>query len=182
MALCNHSYTHAHNRYNKFYQAPDSVVADFQRARDSLHLTNNIVRTPGRNIWRIANMQFTDLKSSAAAADSLQMAGFVVMGWDLEWHYDPKTFSVLSTANEMLDQIDSAFAKKKTMQSDHLVLLAHDQVYKKPDDSVQLRKFLQGIKLKDDYELSLVTSYPEVNAKRTSDTFAVNNKQRLSPQ
>ncbi len=153
-ALCNHSYTHAHNNYNKFYQSPDSVVNDFQRAQDSLHLTNNIVRTPGRNIWRTANLNFTDLKSSTAAADSLQKAGFIVMGWDLEWHFDAKSMSVTSTAIEIMAQIDSAFAKNKTMQTDHLVLLAHDQVYKKPDDSVQLRKFLQGIKLKDEYELA----------------------------
>lgn len=61
--ICNHSYTHAgHNHYEKFYETPDSVVADFQRTQDSLDLKNNIVRTPGRNAWRIDSLQFTDLK------------------------------------------------------------------------------------------------------------------------
>jgi peptidoglycan/xylan/chitin deacetylase (PgdA/CDA1 family) len=163
--LCNHSYTHAHNRYDRFYQNPDSVVKDFQRAHDSLNLTNKIVRTPGRNIWRIDSLHYTDLKSSAVAADSLQQAGFIVMGWDLEWHYNHKSMSVTITADNMIKQIDSAFAKNKTKHHDHLVLLAHDQVYQKPDDSIQLRKFLQALKLKDEYELVLVTSYPGAGKK-----------------
>jgi len=86
IAICNHSYSHANNRYEKYYQSPDSVVADFKRTQDSLGLDNPIVRTPGRNIWRIDTLRFTDLKKSAAAADSLQQAGFVrealaLIGW-----------------------------------------------------------------------------------------------------
>lgn len=159
--LCNHSYTHGwHNRFNRYYENPDSVVADFKRAHDSLGLTNAIVRTPGRNIWRIDSLHFTDLKKSAAAADSLRNAGFTVMGWDLEWHYDHKTMSVTHTATELVQKIDSIFTHNKTMQDGHLVLLAHDQVYGKTADSLQLRQFLQLIKQKDEYELSVVTAYP----------------------
>ena len=158
--LCNHSYTHAHSHYRQYYEDPAAVVEDFQRTQDSLQLTNRIARTPGRNIWRIDSLHFTDLKSSTAAADSLAKAGFILMGWDVEWHYDPKSMSVVSTAEEMIQQIDSAFAGKHLMTSDHLVLLAHDQVYAKPGDSLQLRKFLQGLKEKDEYDISLVTEYP----------------------
>ena len=159
--ICNHSYTHGwNNDYADFYQQPDSVVKDFQRAHDSLHLTNNIVRTPGRNIWRIDSLKFTDLKKSAAAADSLQKAGFVVMGWDLEWHYDHKSMSVTADAEKMVRQIDSVFNNKRTKQPDHLVLLAHDQVYVKSDDSLQLRQFIKLLKQRDEYELSVVTGYP----------------------
>lgn len=158
--LCNHSYCHAHNRYNTYYEAPDSVVHDFKRTADSLHLTNAIVRTPGRNIWRIDSLQFTDLKRSKAAADSLQKAGFVLMGWDLEWHFDPKTMSVTTPAETMVAEIDSLFAHGRTKKQDHLVLLAHDQVYQKSDDSFQLRQFFQLLKKKDDYEFTLVSEYP----------------------
>lgn len=159
--ICNHSFTHAwNNSYGKFYKYPDSVIADFKRNRDSLSLTNNIVRTPGRNIWRIDSLNFTDLKSTIIAADSLSNAGFNLLGWDVEWHYNPKTLSVSSTADEVLNNIDSAFKYNRTKQKDHLVLLAHDQVYRKSDDSMQLRLFLQKLKLKDEYEFSVVTSYP----------------------
>ena len=159
--ICNHSYTHAnHNHFEKFYQSPDSVVSDFQRSQDSLQLKNNIVRTPGRNAWRIDSLQFTDLKKSKAAVDSLQNAGFIVMGWDLEWHYDPKELSVMNNSDDLLKQIDSVFTNNKTKSPEHLVLLAHDQVYKKSKDSTELRQLIQKLKLKEEYELSLVTSYP----------------------
>ncbi|HEX8461497.1 MAG TPA: hypothetical protein VF623_08705, partial [Segetibacter sp.] len=170
--LCNHSFTHAFdNHYNKFYTLPDSVVKDFKRCRDSLQLTNNIVRTPGRNIWRVDSLSFTDLKKSTVAADSLQKAGFIVLGWDVEWHYDSKSLRVTSTADEMINLIDSTFAHNRTMQKDHLVLLAHDQVYHKPGDSMELRRFIKKLKLKDEYELSLVTSYP--NPATLADTFVL---------
>jgi peptidoglycan/xylan/chitin deacetylase (PgdA/CDA1 family) len=107
--LCNHSFTHAHGHYEKFYKTPSGVVKDFQRTQDSLQLDNAIARTPGRNIWRIDTLRFTDLKKSTEAADSLQKAGFVVIGWDLEWHYDPKTMSVTTTASELVNEVDSLF-------------------------------------------------------------------------
>ena len=158
--ICNHSYTHADNKYDKFYQSPDSVVADFQRAHDSLDLKNNIVRTPGRNTWRIDSIQYTDLKKSKAAVDSLQKAGFIVMGWDLEWHYDHKELTVKNSADDLIKQIDSIFNNKKTKSPEHLVLLAHDQVYGKTKDSAELRQLIQKLKLKDEYELSIASSYP----------------------
>ncbi|HEX2608407.1 MAG TPA: polysaccharide deacetylase family protein [Flavisolibacter sp.] len=158
--LCNHSFSHAHNHYEFYYQQPDSVVKDFQRSQDSLGLDNAIVRTPGRNIWRIDSLKFTDLKKSAAAADSLQKAGFIVMGWDLEWHFDPKTMSVTTTADKMIEAIDSTFSHQRTKHPDHLVLLAHDQVYAHSNDSFQLRQFIQLLKKKDDYEILLASGYP----------------------
>jgi len=159
--ICNHSYTHAwHNKFEKFYESPDSVVSDFQRAHDSLDLKNNIVRTPGRNAWRIDSLQFTDLKKSKAAVDSLQKVGFIVMGWDLEWHYDHKELTVKNSADELLKQIDSVFNNKKTKSPEHLVLLAHDQVYGKTKDSAELRQLIQKLKLKEEYELSIASGYP----------------------
>jgi peptidoglycan-N-acetylglucosamine deacetylase len=170
--LCNHSYSHAHNHYEKYYQDPDSVVHDFERTQDSLHFTNDIVRTPGRNIWRTDSIQFTDIKKSAAAADSLQKAGFIVMGWDLEWQFDHKTMSVMTSAEKISDEIDSVFKKGNTKHPDHLVLLAHDQVYAKSTDSFQLRQLIKLLKEKDEYELSLASTYPGVGIQK-KDTIAV---------
>ena len=162
--LCNHSYTHAwNNHYNKFYEHPDSVVKDFQHCHDSLHLENNIVRTRGRNSWRIDTLQCTDLKKSITAIDSLQHAGFLVVGWDLEWHYDPKTLALESKDDELLQQIDSIFKKGKTKSPAHLVILAHDQVYADPDDSAELHNFIKKLKLREEYELELVRDYPGIS-------------------
>jgi peptidoglycan/xylan/chitin deacetylase (PgdA/CDA1 family) len=170
--LCNHSYCHARGRYEKYYQSPDSVVKDFERTHDSLDLDNRIARTPGRNIWRIDTLQFTDLKKTKAAADSLENAGFALMGWDLEWHFDHKTMSVTTTAEKMVQQIDSVFRKSKTKSPDNLVLLAHDQAYAKSNDSMELRLFLQLLKQRDDYEFLLVTDYPGAD-KRIPDSLKI---------
>ena len=161
--ICSHSYTHAwHNRFNKFYQHPDSMVQDFKRAQDSLKFDNNIVRTPGRNAWRIDSLHFTDLKASKPAIDSLQNAGFIVLGWDLEWHYDVKTLAVKNTADELINLVDSVFIHNKTKNPDNLVLLAHDQVYNKTTDSLELHQFIRKVKMKEEYELSLVSTYPGI--------------------
>jgi peptidoglycan-N-acetylglucosamine deacetylase len=161
--LCNHSYTHAlHNKYEKFYEQPDTVVKDMQKTKDKLLPDNDIVRTPGRNSWRIDSLHFTDIKKSKTAIDSLQSAGFVVFGWDLEWHYDHKTLALKNTADELLNQIDSLFSRDKTKTKDNMVILAHDQVYHKSNDSLQLRELIQKLKKKDDYELALASSYPGI--------------------
>jgi peptidoglycan/xylan/chitin deacetylase (PgdA/CDA1 family) len=160
--LCNHSYTHANNHYNKFYKDPGKVVKDVELTKEKLLPDNEIVRAPGRNAWRIDSLHYTDIKKSKAAIDSLQAAGFIVMGWDLEWHYNPKTLVLKTSADELLKQVDSLFAKKKTKVADNLVLLAHDQVYKSKVDSIQLRELVQKLKKSDEYELSVVSSYPAI--------------------
>lgn len=166
--LCNHSYTHAHNRYDKFYTEPGTVVKDMEKTKEKLLPGNIIVRAPGRNSWRMDSIHVTDIKKSKAAIDSLQKAGFIVMGWDLEWRYDPKTFQVKNSADELMNQIDSLFKKNKTKIADNLVILAHDQVYHSQADSLELRSFIQKLKLRDEYELALVSTYPGVVKPLTS--------------
>ena len=161
--IANHSYTHAFgNRFEKFYAVPDSAVKDFIRCADSLHLTTRIIRTPGRNIWRTDSTSCTDIKTSTAAADSLQQNGFKAVGWDLEWHFDDKQ-RLVQTTEEMINQVDSAFAKSKTKIADHLVLLAHDQVYANSQDSASLQQFINKLKEKDEYDFEQVSKYPGVS-------------------
>jgi peptidoglycan/xylan/chitin deacetylase (PgdA/CDA1 family) len=160
--IANHSYTHAfENKFEKFYAEPDSAVKDFKRCADSLNLTTNIIRTPGRNIWRTDSLSSTDLKNSMAAADSLQRNGFKAMGWDLEWHFDSQQ-RLVQSIEEMLNEVDSAFAKNKTKTINELVLLAHDQVYANTEDSASLQQFIIQLKNKDDYNFETVSKYPGI--------------------
>lgn len=160
--IANHSYTHAfENKFDKFYAAPDSALKDFTRCADSLNLTSNIIRTPGRNIWRTDSISSTDLKNSTAAADSLQNNGFKAIGWDLEWHFNGQQ-RLVQTFEEMLNEVDSAFAKNKTKMVNQLVILAHDQVYANPDDSASLQQFINRLKSKDEYDFETVSKYPGV--------------------
>jgi peptidoglycan-N-acetylglucosamine deacetylase len=158
--IANHSYTHAfENKFAKFYTLPDSVIKDFIRCADSLHLTANIIRTPGRNIWRTASITCTDIKTSKPAADSLYTNGFTEVGWDLEWHYDNQ-LKLQNTCDEMLQQVDSMFTHAKTKTPNHLVLLAHDQVYADAGDSTELHQFIIKLKAKDEYNFEMVSKYP----------------------
>jgi peptidoglycan-N-acetylglucosamine deacetylase len=158
--IANHSYTHAfENKFAKFYTLPDSVIKDFIRCADSLNLTANIIRTPGRNIWRTATVTSTDIKKSKPAADSLYTNGFTEVGWDLEWHYDNE-LKLQNTSDEMLQQVDSMFVHAKTKTPNHLVLLAHDQVYADAGDSTELHQFIIKLKAKDEYNFEMVSKYP----------------------
>ncbi len=158
--IANHSFTHAFkNKFLKFYQVPDSALKDFKRCADSLQLTSNIIRTPGRNIWRTSTVNSTDIKASSPAADTLYANGFLVVGWDLEWHYD-KSLNLLTTGEQIIQQIDSMFSNSKTKTPGHLVLLAHDQVYEDSSDSTQLSQFIVRLKAKDEYDFETVSRYP----------------------
>lgn len=157
--LCNHSFLHAHNKFRKFYTNDSIVVTDFERCRDSLNLDNNIVRTPGRNIWRTATVTSTDIKKSSEAADSLYKDGFTVVGWDVEWRFND-SLKLKQTTDEIITELDSAFFKNKTKTPDHLVLLAHDQVFADSSDASSLKNFIRLLKLKDEYNLEFVSRYP----------------------
>jgi peptidoglycan/xylan/chitin deacetylase (PgdA/CDA1 family) len=169
--IANHSFTHGHNRFSKFYQNADSVVQDFNRCADSLGLKNGIARTPGRNIWRLQNIRKTDISTSAAAADSLHKNGFLIVGWDLEWHFD-KELKAVQSPEKLWQEVDSMFRHKLTQSGDHLVLLAHDQVYANTQDSSMLRKFVAGIKQQDEYEFAYVSRYPGIEKIPQGDSLS----------
>jgi peptidoglycan-N-acetylglucosamine deacetylase len=167
--VCNHSYTHAHNQFTKFYTDPTAVVNDFERCKDSLNLINNIARTPGRNIWRTQTISLTDLDKTKPAADSVQQSGFTLVGWDVEWHYTPPNLLLRESADEMLRQIDSLLTSGKTRQKDHLVLLAHDQTFEDRKDAASLRYLLQQLQLRGDYELEKISAYPGVSGQKPNE-------------
>lgn len=160
--IANHSFTHAHNHFEKFYAVPDSAVKDFMRCADSLHLTARIIRTPGRNIWRTSTVSSTDIRTSASTADSLYKNGFTAVGWDLEWRFNNQ-LELLNTADEMIKKVDSVFSKGQTKTPDCLVILAHDQVYSDSGDSLELHGLMQKLKMKDEYDFDVISNYPGIS-------------------
>ncbi len=162
--IANHSFTHAHNKYAKFYSTPDNVVSDFIRCADSLGLTSKIIRTPGRNIWRMPDISSTDVKASRPAADSLQQKGFMAVGWDLEWQFDDQ-LKLKTSCDEMVKQVDNMFTYSRTHTQNHLVILAHDQVYADAADSAQLHQFIKKLKEKNEYDFEMINQYPNLCSK-----------------
>ncbi|HEX4877647.1 MAG TPA: polysaccharide deacetylase family protein [Chitinophagaceae bacterium] len=160
--LCNHSYSHARNRYASFYSNPSAVVADFQRSQQALQFNNTIARMPGRNAWRIDSINHTDIAESSEAIDSLHAAGFPVMGWDIEWMFDHKTLAPDTDTALLLRRIHNMLEAGKTRTPGHLVLLAHDQAFQSADAVTMLRLVLQSLKNNPEYELVLASTYPGV--------------------
>lgn len=162
IALCNHSYSHARNRYTSYYAHPDSVVADFRKAQAIMGYTNTVARMPGRNAWRIDTINHTDIVESKAAIDSLFNAGFSILGWDIEWTFDHKTLEPDPDTAMLLRRIYNLLDARKTKTPGHLVLLAHDQAFQKDEYVEQLRYVIQQLKNNPEYELLLATYYPGV--------------------
>jgi peptidoglycan-N-acetylglucosamine deacetylase len=160
--LANHSYSHAfENKFSSFYNQPDSATKDFVRCADSLDFTSNIIRTPGRNIWRTKTISSTDLKASSVAADSFYNKGFKAVGWDIEWHFDD-TQKLVQTDTEMLNMVDSAFARNETKTTNHLVLLSHDRTFQHTDDSAKLHRFVIALKKREEYDFEIISKYPDL--------------------
>ncbi len=162
IALCNHSYNHANGRYKLYYSNPSGVVKDIQHNNDALHFNHAVVRMPGRNAWRIGKIDFTDLKASKAAIDSVHKAGFTVMGWDSEWDYNFKTFVLKDDGNAMLRQIEDLANGGSTRTPGYVVLLMHDLAFRSQASIEQLHILIKGLKANPQFELSLVPYYPGV--------------------
>jgi hypothetical protein len=118
---------------------------------------------PGRNAWRIDTIDHTDIYESSAAIDSLHAAGFSIMGWDIEWMFNHKSFRPDTAIALMLRRIDNMLEANKTKTPGHLVLLAHDQAFQSEEAVRLLHSFFQQIKNNPEYELKLASTYPGVN-------------------
>lgn len=157
--LANHSFTHAHNKYTDFYKNATSVVRDFDIAKDSLKLSDMIARTPGRNIWRLNNINVTDIKSSTAAADGLKKAGYKVIGWDLEWRPSQK-MTLKGSHEAMLKKVDSIFLNDLEKTSRHLVFLTHDQYLRDTDSINELDLFIEKLQKSNKFVFRKISQYP----------------------
>jgi len=160
--LANHSFTHANNKYTDFYKNPQSVVHDFDIAKDSLKLYDKIARTPGRNIWRLNNSNITDLKSSTDAANKLKEAGYKVIGWDLEWK-PGQTMALKGNHQAMLKKVDSIFFNDLEKTSRHLVFLTHDQYLTDADSINELDLFIEKLQKSNRFVFRKISEYPRIN-------------------
>lgn len=163
--ICNHSYSHAGNRYSRFYNNPQKVIADFNRSDDSLHFQNKVTRMPGRNAWRIDSIIHTDVKESRKAIDSVHLAGFDIMGWDVEWGFDHTSFVPDADTSLLFRRMENLLRDEATKTPGHLVLLAHDQAFRTEEDVQLLKAFLFSLKNNPEYELVLASTYPGIRKK-----------------
>lgn len=157
----NHSFSHAHDHYAAYYKNASAVLQDFSKCQDSLHLHTNLARQPGRNQWRLKNIRINDVSSGAASADSLYKKGFKVFGWDIEWQHDSKTGVPIQTVTDMAELIETKLKEKKTVTPGHLVLLAHDEMFRNGWEESELKQLIDILKAKGNYRFEHLSKYPE---------------------
>jgi peptidoglycan/xylan/chitin deacetylase (PgdA/CDA1 family) len=162
--LANHSFTHASGKYNFFYRHPSTAEADFLKAQDSLAVPFKIARLPGNNAWAEAGSIRAGWLTKPVTR-LLDSAGYNVIGWDLEWHFGKKTERPVQTPAQLAVQVDTLLEKNRTHTPRHLVLLAHDRMFRNPSDADSLAKFIAILKRNPRYVFETADHYPGVRIK-----------------
>lgn len=161
----NHSFSHANGKFHRYYANPAEVLADFRKNKDSLGLTNDLARLPGRNVWRTGSRSRDDLPDSKSIADSLGKAGYTLIGWDLEWNYSG-TDLLLEPAADFIFRIKQCLKYGNTFTPNHLVILCHDPVLDHPENITRLNDFITGIRRAGKFRFRFLGQYPDGTEKR----------------
>jgi len=157
----NHSYSHAHDEYSVFYKNPKSVYQDFGKNENVLQLKSKLVRLPGRNMWRIGSKTINDVTSGSAAADLLSKNGYLVFGWDIEWQHDARTGVPVQTVNDIFNQIEKLLKERKTVTENHVVILCHDEMFRKKWEETELKQLIERLRSAGLYEFNHLSEYPQ---------------------
>lgn len=165
--FANHSYTHAgHNRYESFYSRPDIALNDFLRVHDSLHFAKPIARFPGNNVWVVENTARTT-KLTRPLSKLMDSIGYDVLGWDVEWNYNRKNEPVQS-AEAMAEEVVAAVETNTSLVKNHVVLLAHDRMFKKANYKDSLAKMISILQSKKGYIFETADQYPKIRKNEKS--------------
>jgi len=156
----NHSYSHAHYEYRLFYDDPYFVYRDFVRNEQVLRLRSKLARLPGRNMWRVGGKTINDVRSGASAADLLARNGYSVFGWDLEWQHDSRTGAPVQTVGDIFHQIETLLRERRTVTQHNIVILCHDEMFRKNWEETELKQLFERLKSTGLYEFNHLSEYP----------------------
>lgn len=159
--LANHSYTHANSRYKYFYHHPRMALYDFLAAQKVLTVPFKIIRLPGNPAW-VTNKGVKASKLVWPVCELLDSADYHVAGWDVEWNFNHKNANPIETPQKMLQYVDSAFAKGRVHTPNHLVILTHDRMFRKPNYTDSLSKFIQLLQKNPRYVFETIDHYPGI--------------------
>ncbi len=159
VTIGNHSFTHANFHYKKYYLNPDTVIDDMKVNEKFLNITSNMVRLPGRNIWRLKGRSWGCNRPAGVSAIKLRNMGYDVYGWDVEWHYT-KDGKPKESAKKMFKTVEKKFRYGRLFTPHHLVLLMHDEMFWGYEGSVEFERFVKMIKGSPLYKFDLLENYP----------------------
>lgn len=158
----NHSYSHAYEKYLRYYKYPEKVLNDFLKSEQLLKLNNKYARLPGRNMWRLKSKSLNDEKSGASSADLLFKKGYTIFGWDLEWRHNERSGLPLQTVDDIVYLIEKLLRERKTFTENHLVFLCHDEMFLKEwNDISELKELIARLRATGLYEFNHLSEYPQ---------------------
>ena len=159
--LANHSISHAKNKYHSFYLHDSAAVEDLFLAQKTLRVPFKIVRLPGSNSWLINGRMRTEplAKNVCKRMDS---SGYNIIGWDVEWNFNPITANPVQSADEMIENVKQKLEHNHLYTSKHLVILMHDRMFRNPNYTDSLHKFISTLQKDTNYILETVDHYPSL--------------------
>ncbi|MDE3234972.1 MAG: polysaccharide deacetylase family protein [Bacteroidota bacterium] len=157
--LANHSFTHANDKYIFFYKHPQMAEEDFYQAQQSLHVPYKIARLPGNSAW-VSKGRIKASGLVKPVCNLLDSAGYNVIGWDLEWNFNHKTANPIQSPEKMMALVDTALVHNRMHTAKHLVILSHDRMFRNPQYTDSLAKFISLLKQRQDFIFETVDHYP----------------------
>ena len=176
LLIANHTYAHANGRYARFYSDPIGVFTDIDKAQDTIGGAKYL-RLAGRNVWRLPELSKNDSALSRSrrniekeAYNLLEVGGYQIYGWDIEWGFSHKTGYALWGAESMYDKLERRYESGKLRKNDKIVLLAHDRMFRNRLGKRRLRAFIKLMKL-NGWSFNTLTTY----SNSTPDTIVRNS-------
>lgn len=139
VAIGNHSYCHAKEKYKEFYKDSNLVVDDLRRAEAILPQSRLFTRLPGRNVWILPEINLNNQKYSQI--HSLYNPNSSFFGWDCEWSPDFKCSNIYSKRFLLKILIKRVFKKNKIKNK--FVVLLHEKTFKSDIGFLALDEFIR---------------------------------------
>ncbi len=163
MLLANHTYSHAHDRYNTFYTSSKrKILKDISKNRKLLRddiLPNSppYTRLAGRNVYRLPTYVSDDpyitkrqLAREKSSYDMLWHEGYYLYGWDIEWGISRKTKRYRETPHRLVQKIERLYKEDKLATKGKVIVLMHDRIFQdKYNGKKNLSKLIQILKAKN---------------------------------
>ena len=161
----NHSFSHTHEEYFRFYSQPEAMLPDFQKNNVILGLLSPpyLTRLPGRIDWYFNQSYINDISYPLAnrvpvpeGVRLLYENGFVIYGWDVEWR---RFFSPMVESPEtVVGKIKRRFRTGNSVKPDKVVLLMHDQHFNGERGMAEIHTLIQLLR-QEGYYFNFMGNY-----------------------
>jgi peptidoglycan/xylan/chitin deacetylase (PgdA/CDA1 family) len=159
--LANHSTTHANGRYHYFYNHEVMASEDFYKAQQTLEVPFKIIRLPGNTSW-VTNIKLRANKETKPVCKILDSVGYNVIGWDVEWNFNHENANPVESPAKLARIVAKTLENNEMNTKNHLVILTHDRMFRNPNYTDSLAKFIGLLKENKNYVFETVDHYPNL--------------------